>query len=205
MVDVKKRSVDPIFLISDYEYNGPEDDSDPLSSLVWAKDGKSFYFLFQKDRLMKHDLETGEDKIVYKYSDFMPYVLEVSPDGKNLLLGLGYPGGEKSRLVTIPAEGGKEETVCTAQEARSISWARYSPDGKYVYFVELPEGTKSVLWRVPAQGGDPEKLWSPGNRVEIYDISPDGNQVAFSTRERTTEVRVIDNLVQELERLDNIH
>ena len=205
MVDVKKRSVDPILLLSDYEYNGPEDDSDPLSWLEWAPDGKSFYFLFQKDRLMKYNLETGEDKIVYKYPDFMPYILEVSPDGKNLLLGLGYPGGEKSRLVTIPAEGGKEQTVCTAREARSISWARYSPDGKYVYFVELPEGTRSVLWRVPAQGGDPEKLWSPGNRVEIYDISPDGNQVAFSTRERTTEVRVIDNLVQELERLDNIH
>ena len=38
--------------------------------------------------------------------------------------------------------------------------------------------------------------------MEIYDIHPDGNQVAFSIRERVTEVRVIENLVQELERPD---
>ena len=202
MVDVKTGSVDPIFLLSDYEYNIPKDDSDPLSWLEWSPDGKSFYYLFQKDRLVKHNLETGEDKILYKYSDFFPYVMEVSPDGKNLLFGLRYPGEEKSRLVTIPAEGGKEETVCTSQEVKRIDWAKYSPDGKYIYFVELPQSTKSVLWRVPAEGGDPEKLWSPENRVEIYDIHPDGNQVAFSIRERVSEVRVIDNLVQELERLD---
>ncbi|MEA1886211.1 MAG: hypothetical protein U9N72_03250 [Bacteroidota bacterium] len=40
--------------------------------------------------------------------------------------------------------------------------------------------------------------------MEIYDIHPDGNQVAYSIRERVSEVRVIDNLVQEMERLDRI-
>ena len=203
-VDVKTGFVDQIFLLSDYEYNIPKDDSDPLSEIEWAPDGKSFYYLFQKDRLVKHNLETGEDKILYKYSDFTPYVLEVSPDGKNLLFGLQYPDDEKSRLFTIPAEGGKEKAVCTAQEANSIDWAKYSPDVKYIYFVEILESTRSNLWRVSAEGGNPEKIWSPENRVEIYDIHPDGNQVAFSIRERATEVRVIENLVQELERLDNI-
>ena len=201
-VNVNTGRVDQIFLLSDYEYNIPKDDSDPLSWLEWAPDGKSFYYLFQKDRLVQHTLETGEDKILYKYADFMPYVLETSPNGKNLLFGLEYSGDEKGRLVTMPAEGGNEETLCTAQEAKRIEWAKYSPDGKYIYFVELPEGKRSVLWRVLAEGGNPEKLWSPENRVEIYDIHPDGNQVAFSIRERATEVRVIENLVQELEKID---
>jgi len=38
--------------------------------------------------------------------------------------------------------------------------------------------------------------------VEIFSFHPDGNQIAFSIRERTTEVRVIENLVQDLEKLD---
>jgi Tol biopolymer transport system component len=203
-VDIKTDRVDKIFLLSDYEYNIPEDDAYPLSGIEWSTDGKSFYYIFFKDRLVKHNLETGEEKILYEHPDFSRGILELSPDGKNLLFGLEYPGNEKSRLVTIPAEGGKEETICTSQGAHGIEWAKYSPDGKYIYIIELPQSTKSVLWRVPAEGGNPEKLWSPENRVEIYDIHPDGNRVTFSIRERVSEVRVIDNLVQELERLDTV-
>ncbi|MDB4581559.1 tetratricopeptide repeat protein [Draconibacterium sp.] len=201
MVDIKTGQIEQILLLSEYEFNRPEDDSAPLSRVEWSSDKRSFYFLFQKDRLVNHNLETGEEKILYRYSDFTPYVLETSPDGKNLLFGLDYPGEEKSRLLTMPAEGGKEKMVCTSQEASGVIWAKYSPDGKYIYFVELPEFNRSVLWRVPAEGGKPEKIWSPEKRVEIYDIHPDGNQVAFSIRERTTEVRVIEGLVNELNKI----
>jgi Tol biopolymer transport system component len=203
-VDVKTDRVDKIFLLSDYEYSIPEDDAYPLSGIEWSPDGKSFYYMFFKDRLVKYNLETGEEKILYEYPEFSRGILELSPDGKNILFGLEYPGEEKSHLVTMPAEGGKEETICTSQGKHGLEWAKYSPDGKYIYFIELPQSTKSVLWRVPAEGGNPEKLWSPENRVEIYDIHPDGNQVSFSIRERVSEVRVIDNLVEELEKLDKI-
>jgi Tol biopolymer transport system component len=201
-VNVKTGQTDKIFLLTDYKYNIPEDDSSPLSYLVWSKDGRSFYYLFYKDRLVKHNIETGEDMILYQNSDFTPYVLALSPDGKNLLFGLEYPGDHKSHLFTIPAEGGKEKAVCTAQESKSIGRVIYSPDGKYIYFVELPEGTKTCLWRVPAEGGNPEKVWSSDNTVQIYDIHPDGNQVALSIYERSSELRVIENLVQELEKLE---
>ena len=134
---LKTGQIDQIFLLSEYEYNRPEDDSSPLSCIKWSSDGKSFYYLFQKDRLVKHNLETGEDRIIYEYSDFTPYILEASPDGNNLLFGLEYPGDEKGSLYTIPAEGGEEKVVCTSQEAKRIIWAKYSPDGRYIYFVEL--------------------------------------------------------------------
>lgn len=201
-VNVKTGQTDKIFLLTHYKYNIPEDDSSPLSYLEWSKDGRSFYYLFYRDRLVKHNLETGEDMILYQNSDFTPYVLDLSPDGKNLLFGLDYPGDHKSHLFTIPAEGGKEKAVCTAQESKSIGRVIYSPDGKYIYFVELPEGTKTCLWRVPAEGGNPEKVWSSDKTVQIYDIHPDGNQVALSIYERSSELRVIENLVQELEKLD---
>jgi len=204
MVNVKTGQTDKIFLLTDYEYNIPDDDMYPLSGIEWSQDAKSVYYLFFKDRLVKHDLETGEDKILYKHNDFIPHVLNLSPDGKSLLFGLEYPGDEKSRLFTIPAEGGKEKEICTAQDANNIASAFWSPNGKYIYFVEKLQSLKTNLWRVPVEGGKPEKTWSSENRVELFDIHPDGNQVAFSIRERVSELRVIDNLVQELERLDKI-
>ena len=202
-VNVKTGQVDKIFLLTDYEFNIPDDDMYPLSGIEWSPDSKSFYYLFFKDRLVKHDLVTGEDKILFKNNDFTPHVLDLSPDGKSFLFGLKYPGDEKSRLFTMPAEGGKEKELCSAQEAKNIYSAFWSPDGKYVYFTELQdEGTN--LWRIPVSGGKPEKTWSSEGRVELFDIAPDGKQVAFSLRERVSELRVIDNLAEELERLDKI-
>ncbi len=201
-VNVKTGQVDKVFLLTDYEYNTPDDDMYPLSGIEWSLDSKSFYYLFFKDRLVKHDLETGKDKILCRHDDFTPHVLFLSPDGKNLLFGLKYPGDEKSSLVTMPAEGGKEKVLCTAQDANRIYSAFWSPDGKYVYFTEILEGIKTNLWRIPATGGIPEKTWSSDNRVDLFDFAPDGKQVAFSLRERVSELRVIDNLAEELDKLD---
>jgi len=198
LIDIETGQTDEILQLSDYEYNVPEGDEFPLSELEWFTDGKSFYYLFFKDRLVKHDLETGKDKILFKYPGFTRHVLDLSPDGTSLLFGLRYPDEKKSRLFTIPAEGGKENELCTAQEARGFATAFWSPDGTYIYFVELLDNIKTNLWRVPSTGGIPEKVWSSENRVDIFNIHPDGNQVAFSIRERKTEVRAIENLREEI-------
>jgi len=198
LIDVETGQTDEILQLSDYEYNDPEDDAFPLSALEWLPDGKSFYYLFFKDRLAKHDLETGKDKVLYKYTDFTRGVLDLSPDGTKLLFGLEYTGDKKSCLFTMPAEGGTENEVCAVQEARGFARAFWSRDGKYIYFVEILESLKTNLWRVASAGGQPEKVWSSENRVEIFDIHPDGDQVAFSIRERKTVVRMIENLSSEI-------
>ena len=202
MVNVNTGQTTEIILVSDYKYTIPDDDSPVISDIEWSSDGKSIFYLFFKDWLVKHNLETGEDKILYKHSLFERGVLKLSPDGKSLLFGLRYPGEEKSRLLTIPVEGGKEKSVCTAQEEKVFGRALWSPDGRYIYFTENRE--KPNLWRVSPEGGKPQKVWHSENMVEIFSFHPDGNQMAFSIRERTTEVRVIENLVQELEKLDKM-
>ncbi|MBW1898020.1 MAG: PD40 domain-containing protein [Deltaproteobacteria bacterium] len=195
-VNVRTGQINEILLLSDYKYNAPEDDALPISGHEWSSDGKSIFFLFHKDRLVKHDLQTGEEKILYKSSDLARGVLQLSPDGKRLLIGLHHPGEEKSHLMTIPAAGGKEKELCASQEAEDFTQAIWSPDGKYIYFTERPEGTN--LWRIPAEGGKPQKVWKSEKRAEMFNIHPDGDQIAFSVRERTTEIRVIENLRWEI-------
>ncbi len=201
-VDVKTGQTTEILLLSDYKYNMPDDQAFPLSDIQWSSDGKSFFYLFFKDRLVKHDLETGEDKILYKHSYFNRGVLTRSPDGKRLLFAVGFPEENKTRLFTMSVEGGQEKELCTSQEANHFNMATWSPDSEYIYFSERKDGTN--LWRIPSEGGNPQKIWHSENRAEIFSIHPDGNQIALSIRERTTEIRVIENLVQELEKLDNI-
>ncbi len=197
-VDIKSGQIKQVILLSDYKYNTPGDDALALSDVEWSSDGKSIFFLFFKDRLIKHDLATGEDKILYTHSNFGRFVMSLSPDGKNLLLATESPEEKKSRLFTIPAEGGKEKMLCTAQEVGKFYWAEWSPDGEYVYFAERKDGTG--LWRVPAEGGIPQKTWQSKNPARILGLHPDGKHVALSFSESTTEVKVIKNLVQELDK-----
>ncbi len=201
IVDVKTGKTTEIFDISKYKnkINLPGDDAFPLSDIQWSLDGKSFFFLFFRDRLVKHDLETGEDKILYRHSHFGRSVLNRSPDGKKLLLAVISPEEKKSRLFTIPVEGGEEKELCTPQEASGFETAMWSPDGKYVYFTERKDGTS--LWRIPAEGGIPQKVWQSKNRAEVFSIHPDGQQIAVAIRERELEIRVIENLVQELKKI----
>ncbi|MFC2156616.1 tetratricopeptide repeat protein [Acidobacteriota bacterium] len=199
-VDVKTGGTTEILLLSDYEYNLPDDDAFPLSDFEWSLDGKSFFYLFFKDRLVRHDLETGEDHILYKQSHFDSEVLARSPDGKMLLFAAKSPEEKKSRLFTMPVEGGQEQELCTPQEANNFDMALWSSDGKSIYFTELEDGMTN-LWRLPSDGGNPQKVWQSEYRAEIFSIHPDGNQIALAIRERTTEVRVIENLVKELEKI----
>jgi Tol biopolymer transport system component len=201
MVDVKTGRASEIFDLSKYKnkINPPGDDAFPLSDLEWSADGKSIFYLFFTDRLVKLDLETGQDKILYKHSRFERSVMKRSPDGKKLLFAVRPPEEKKSRLFTIPVEGGNEKELCTSQEASGFETAMWSPDGEYLYFTERSDGTS--LWRLPSEGGIPQKVWHSKNRAEVFSIHPDGQQIAVAIRERELEIRVIENLVQELEKI----
>ena len=201
-VDVKTDQTTEILLLSDYEYNKPVDDAFPLSEIQWSVDGKSIFYLFFKDRLVKHDLKTGEDKVLYKEAHFDRGSLARSPDGKKLIFSAKSPEEKKSRLFSMSVNGGQAKELCTSQDADDFYGTLWSPDGMYIYFGERIDGTN--LWRVPGEGGTPQKVWQSDNNVEIFDIHPNGNQIALSIRERTTEIRVIENLVQELEKLDKV-
>ncbi len=200
-VDVRTGQTTQIVNLWDYKgkINPPGDDAFPLSDVEWSVDGKSIFFLFFTDRLVKRDLATGEDTVLYKNSRFERSVLRLSPDGKSLLFGVRDLEGKKSRLYTISVQGGPEKELCAPQESAGFGMAMWSPDGKYVYFTELKDGTS--LWRMPAEGGIPQKVWHSKNWADVFGIHPDGKQIAFAIRELEMEIRVIENLAQELEKI----
>jgi Tol biopolymer transport system component len=204
-VDVRTGQASQILNLSDYKdkITPPGDDAFPLSDVQWSLDGKSIFYLFFTDRLVKRDLATGEEKILFKHSRFERSVLARSPDGRNLLFAVRSPEDKKSHLYTMLAEGGGINELCTAQEAAGLGMGMWSPDGKYVYFTEMMDGGTS-LWRVPAAGGTPQKTWQSKDRAEVFGFHPGGKQIALAIYERELEIRVIKNLVQELEKLNKI-
>ncbi|MFC2096773.1 tetratricopeptide repeat protein [Bacteroidota bacterium] len=199
MVDVISGETTEILLLSNYKYNNPTDDALPLSNIQWSSDGNSIFMLFFQDRIVKHDLETGKEETLYMQSHFDRGVLNLSPDGKRLLFAAKSPEQKKSHLYTIPVGGGKEKELCSPQEADNFHMAAWSPDGLFIYFIERIEGTN--LWRIPAEGGIPQLVWQSDDGIEGFNIQPDGKQIIYAIHELTTEIRVIEGLIQELEKI----
>jgi Tol biopolymer transport system component len=198
-VDVKTGRTTEVLNLSDYKdkFNPPDDDAYPISDVRWSSDGQSIFYLLFTDRLVKRDLATGEEKVLYRHTRFERNVMDRSPDGKSLLFAVRSSEDKKSHLYTMPVEGGDIKELCTSPPG-GIAMGLWSPDGKYAYFTEYKYEDGTTLWRVPASGGVPQKVWHSKDRAEIYGFRPDGKQLALSIYEMEMEVRVIENLVEEL-------
>ena len=99
---------------------------------------------------------------------------QLSPDGKSILYGVSYTSIKDNRsvrnLFISPIEGG-DKTQLTF-EGKSISCARWSSDGKSIYFIQGGQIYKAAF-----------KAGKLGKKVKISDV-PDGiSEFAFSPDE----------------------
>ncbi|MBO7071283.1 MAG: S9 family peptidase [Bacteroidales bacterium] len=117
---------------------------------------------------------------------------QLSPDGKTILYGVSYNSIAENRscrnLFTLPVSGG-DPTQLT-MDGKSISNARWSPDGKYIYFI-----SGGQVFKAPFRNG---KL---GKRTQVTDIpagvqefslSPDGAQILYVSSVHNAVERPVD-------------
>jgi len=173
-----------------------------LATAEWSSDGISIYYLY-KDQIVKRNLTTGEEKVIYKGHN-LKRILRLSPASNTLLFAYENPETKKIHFCTIPAEGGNAEEIFTSQETDRVRTAVWSPDGNHIFFSESPTLKYSKLWRVAAEGGTPKYICRLPNLDVDLSIHPSGQKIAISYFEQTTEIRVMENLVQELEKVYNL-
>jgi len=175
---------------------------------TWSHDGKTIFFTrmrFEKEdwpcRIVALDLETREERELYA-SGRRGGPLVVSPDGRQLAFS-----GEGESLKVIPTAGGEPRTLLRKDPnlrdtdffGAPIAW---TPDGCYVlYFIikkfpsdEQPDGMVQ-LWRVPAEGGKPQKLLEMDG-LSYGSLHPDGRRIAFQKGvHRQVDLWVMENLL----------
>ena len=81
----------------------------------------------------------------------------------------------------------------------SASSARFSPDGKTIYYLAEESGV-SQLWQIPTSGGSPTQLTHVPIDIDNYRISPNGNTLLFSAQ----VFEDCDNLACTKMRLDSV-
>lgn len=170
---------------------------------TWSPDGTVVYVSWEGSgdtmRVVSRDLETGDERELQR----MPppaYLsqLATSPDGRWLaffwsdvsptseargtwalkLLPLG--GGEPRDLTPLEVQG--RDSVPPQSYRPSLAWA---PDSRHIiYAITTAAGRKpSVrLWRIAAEGGEPESLGPAMDEFGLssFSLDPSGGRIAFT-------------------------
>jgi Tol biopolymer transport system component len=184
-IDAQTGTVTPVVLSGAEEY-------ETVYSGEWSHDGKAIFYVRSNDtnnlrQILVRNLESGTEKELYRTSDDDRFNLSCSPDGK----WLAFINREKGVLRIMPAAGGEPRELYRCKQGDRLATLRWTPDGKYILFViRQPEYN---LWRIPIEGGKPEKL---GLDIVNLSVHPDGQHIAFyNSTSKLAEVWVMENFL----------
>jgi len=181
------------------------------SGTQWRSDGTVLLFTadstYRNERSYEHNQiwSVSLDGTVRRLSadpDYDYTGASYSPDGRWILytrqistdavISRRMDNGGPTDLALMPADGGPER-ILTADWDYLPAGARWSPDGKHVYFTGGVGGTNH-LFRVPAQGGPVEQITRGERRLAGFSYDHDMTKVAFTVgrMESPAEIAVAD-------------
>jgi Tol biopolymer transport system component len=155
--------------------------------LAWASDGKAAYLKI--DSLGNTRIARVDSK---GQNDFIPvtaftYDLATNQINKDFTFSFSRGIGQGSELWLARRDGNVVQQLY-ADPYNYISFAHYSPDGKQVAFIKIPDSetpfTVGELWVLNADGSNSHKLAdADAGHGYAANWSPDGRQIAFVKRE----------------------
>ncbi|MEW6086205.1 MAG: hypothetical protein AB1607_16570 [Chloroflexota bacterium] len=164
----------------------PVTDSD-AHFLAWARDGESAYLRVDSlgnPRVILANVGGGEDQVpITEYT----YDLAVNPVNDDFTFtfsrGLGY-GSE----LWLAKRGGNVVELLFADQFNYVSFARFSPDGRRIAFIKIPDTTTPFtvgeLWVMNADGSNAHNLADvDAGHGYAANWSPDGKRIAYVIRE----------------------
>ena len=170
-----------------------------------SPDGKTVFYIkltnapsISQKQLLARDLQSGRETEVVQDESLV--WVSTSPDGQRLLLGQA--DGQSLVWRIMPAAGGASRMLVTidAREADYYVGASWTPDGRYVVFTKgkgtQARGPRTVqVWRVAAEGGEPQRLELNADEMWWLRVHPDGRRVAYGTSKTDTEIWVMENFL----------
>ncbi len=170
-----------------------------LRRSAFSPDGKVLFYAHPSS-IMRREIQTGEERELLR-RPWSFNSLATSPDGRQLAIAT-------SRGISLmPSAGGELRSLVMFSSPEHIdTWAGFAwtPDGRYLLFGKKNAGTSAEpveLYRISAQGGEPQKLGAAMPTLQNLSIHPDGRRIAFSAArsplEGQMEVWVLDNLLPE--------
>ncbi len=182
-----------------------------IDSPAWSPDGRVIFErrppLGDRSRIVTRDLETGKERELYRavppaqVHHWPTSNLAVSPDGQQLaFVWTDAKNVERATaLMVLPTAGGEPRELLRAQDPAWIGVTAWPPDSRHIIYARSVYVEKPTfeLWRISADGGEPQKLGLVMEGLEPYGLTihPDGKRIAFTAGTGREEVWVLKNFL----------
>ncbi len=169
---------------------------------AWSPDGKAFFYnqwngTTKTISIVARDLATGQEKHLHSVTEPANYFAGValSRDGRQLAFAAGERGSNV--LKVLPADGGEARDVLRGVEMPLPGSVAWTPDGLSLLFTRTPgpRSSRTELWRVPVQGGEPEKLDLADDNIRELRLHPDGRHIAYTAGKDRQQVWALSNFL----------
>jgi Tol biopolymer transport system component/DNA-binding SARP family transcriptional activator len=154
-------------------------------SPTWAPDGKRLLYL--SDREGSRDVyvvDIGDDNRRSSEprrltAGLGAHSVTLSADGTKLAYAT-FAFHNNVYAVTVPSDGevSVRSAVALTQGSQTVEGLAVSPDGQWLAFDSDRSGTQEI-WRMPAAGGDAERLTETSSSNFLPTWSPDGGTIVF--------------------------
>jgi Tol biopolymer transport system component len=175
----------------------------------WSDNGKALLYLHYDlvnsvCPIVYQNLETGQTKKIHQLDLKKTPLFTISPDKKWLAV-IDQPIQPQAEtyervIKIIPAEGGEPRELCRFENSKNPRvMPRWSADGRFIIYPRIQSGENLwELWRVPFNGGQPQKMGISMGGPSNISPHPDGRQIAFSSHgptDKGPEIWVMENFL----------
>jgi serine/threonine protein kinase/Tol biopolymer transport system component/Tfp pilus assembly protein PilF len=148
--------------------------------LTWTPDGKILYASDSSGNADIWEIDAdGANQRQVTAGAGRNYGPVASPDGSYILFHSNRSG--TWQIWRMNRDGSNPVALTSGTE--ESNWPQVSPDGRWVIYQHVGAGALATLWRIPIEGGTPERLTT---ELSVRpSISPDGKMIAYWYKEQT--------------------
>ena len=146
----------------------------------WTMDGKWLIFN-SRGRLYKISPDNPQEPILIntEFAGACNNDHVLSFDGKSIAISHGTKEDRRSRVYTLPIEGGTPRLITPLAPSYLHGW---SPDGKWLTYCAFRDNNKiQDIYVIPAEGGEEIRLTTAEGLDDGPEYSPDGKYIWFNS------------------------
>jgi Tol biopolymer transport system component len=137
----------------------------------------------ERSSIALRDLDTGAEQVAYRAPEGAQ-IRGIAASADSLAIAFQLVANGSAAFWVVPTAGGEAREIAKLRaNSRNGQFMAWSPDGRFIYFVDRPAANnpQDELWRATVSDGTLVKLFAVDGPIWNPDVHPSGRYIAFAS------------------------